>query len=114
VKPAVGRGDSLGELEQLILVAILRLGDNAYGAAIRRELEVRAGRMITGGSVYATLERLEEKGYVSSRLGDPVPERGGRARTYFKVEAPGIKALRDSYGALKRMATGVKILPQLS
>jgi len=110
----VGRGDSLGELEQLILVAILRLGENAYGAAIRKELELRAGRNITGGSVYATLERLEEKRYVSSRLGEPVAERGGRARTYFKVEAPGIKALQGSYGALKKMAAGVKILPQLS
>ncbi len=110
----MGRGDSLGELEQLILIAILRLGDQAYGAAIRKELELRAGRAITGGSVYATLDRLEQKGYVTSRLGEPLAERGGRARTYFKVEAPGMKALQASYGALKRMATGVKILPQLS
>jgi PadR family transcriptional regulator PadR len=110
----MGRGNSLGELEQLILVAILRLGENAYGAAIRKELELRAGRSITGGSVYATLERLEQKGLVASRLGESLAERGGRARTYFKVLAPGIKALQGSYGALKRMAAGLKILPQLS
>ena len=110
----MARGDSLGDLEQLVMVAILRLGDNAYGAAIRDELEVRAGRIVTGGSVYATLQRLEEKGYVSSRLGEPLPERGGRARTYFKVEPPGMEALKHTYGALKRMAAGLKALPQLT
>ena len=110
----LARGDSLGDLEQLVMVAILRLGENAYGAAIRQELESRAGRIVTGGSIYATLQRLEEKGYVSSRLGEPLPERGGRARTYFKVEAPGLKALRQTYGALKSMATGLKVLPQLN
>lgn len=95
------------------MVAILRQGENAYGAAIRQELEKRARRVVTGGSVYATLQRLEGKGYVSSRLGDPLPERGGRARTYFKVEAPGLKALQQTYDALKSMAAGVKVLPQL-
>jgi PadR family transcriptional regulator PadR len=110
----MARGDSLGDLEQLVMVAILRLGDNAYGAAIRQELENRAGRIVTGGSVYATLQRLEEKGYVSSRLGEPLPERGGRARTYFKIEAPGMKALQHTYSALKSMAAGVKVLPHLS
>ena len=110
----MAKGDSLGELEQLVMVAILRLGDNAYGAAIRQELEARAGRVVTGGSVYSTLQRLEEKGYVSSKLGEPLPERGGRARTYFKVEAEGLEALKHTYGALKRMAAGLKVLPQLN
>ena len=110
----MARGDSLGDLEQLVMLAILRLGDNAYGAAIRQELESRAGRIVTGGSVYATLQRLEDKAYVSSQLGDPLPERGGRARTYFKVEPPGLKALQQTYGALKSMATGLKFLAQLN
>ena len=96
------------------MLAILRLGENAYGAAMRQELEVRAGRVVTGGSVYATLQRLEEKGYVSSRLGDPLPERGGRARTYFKIEPLGLKALQQTYGALKSMANGLKFLTQLN
>ena len=110
----MARGDSLGDLEQLVMLAILRLGDNAYGAAMRQELESRAGRVVTGGSVYATLQRLEDKGFVSSRLGDPLPQRGGRARTYFKLEPEGLKALQQTFGALKDMSTGLKFLTQLN
>ena len=104
------KGEFLGDFEQLVLMAILRLEDNAYGAAIRQELEERADRMVTGGTVYATLERLEEKGYVSSKQGDPLPERGGRARTYFRVEAAGMQSLTHSVRAHKRMLQGLRIL----
>ena|SRR5437667_8537161 len=106
----MAKGDSLGDFEQLVLIAILRLDDNAYGAAIRQELEDRAERIVTGGTVYATLERLEEKGYVSSKQGDPLPERGGRARTYFKVEATGMAALTQAVRAQKRMLQGLRVL----
>ena len=67
----------LGEFEHIVLLAVLRLGDDAYGASVRREIETRTGRALTVGALYRTLDRLELKGYVASRVGDPTPERGG-------------------------------------
>jgi PadR family transcriptional regulator, regulatory protein PadR len=102
------RGDSLGMLEQIVLIALLRLGSNAYGMAVRREIEHRTGRSVSIGAVYATLERLEAKGYVSSFLGEPTAERGGRSKRFFRLESTGERALRDSQEALRRMTSGLK------
>jgi PadR family transcriptional regulator, regulatory protein PadR len=98
--------DRLGRFEELVLLALVRLRENAYGVPIRREIAERTGRDVSFGAVYTTLERLERKGYVSSRVGDPTPERGGRAKRYFRIEAPGITALNRSQQAVTRMAVG--------
>ncbi len=98
---------SLGELEQLIMLAVLRLEGEAYGAAIQRELAVRAKRRISLGTVYVTLMRLENKGLVSSWLGDPTPVRGGKPRRHYRVERAGITALRSARETLARMWDGL-------
>ena len=102
------KGDYLGEFEQIVLAALMRLGDNAYGMSVRREIEERTGRQAAIGAVYATLERLETKGYISSSEGDPTPERGGRAKRFFRIQADGERALRESQEAMRRMMTGLK------
>ena len=102
------RGDSLGTFEQVGLIALVRLGPEAYGAAVRREIEQRTGRSVSIGAVYATLERLENKGYVSSFTGEPTAERGGRSKRYFRLEADGERALRASRDAIRRMTAGLK------
>jgi len=89
---------SLGEFERAVLLAVARLDENAYGMRVRQELESRLKRTVSIGAVYTTLDRMQEKGFVSSRLGEPTAERGGRAKKYFKVEAPGIAALEHSRG----------------
>ena len=83
------RGDFLGSLEQLVLLALVRLGDNGYGMTVRRDLEAHGGRDLSIGAVYSTLERIEAKGYVSSCVGNPTTERGGRAKRYFRIEPLG-------------------------
>jgi DNA-binding PadR family transcriptional regulator len=92
--------DLLGSFEQLVMLALLHLGDRAYGMTVRREIERRSGRAIALGAVYATLDRLEEKGYVRSYSGDGGAERGGRARRFFRVQASGVKVLRSSIATL--------------
>jgi len=99
----------VGEFEQLVMLAILRLGDEAYGMAVRQELEDRTGREISYGAVYTTLSRLEKKGYVDHRMGESTPERGGRARKYFDVQPAGRAALRESREILRVMWEGVSI-----
>ncbi|HZS46967.1 MAG TPA: helix-turn-helix transcriptional regulator [Blastocatellia bacterium] len=99
--------ESLGEFEQLILFALLRLGDNAYGVTIRQEIENRTGRNISSGAVYTALDRMEGRGYVSSIMGEPTPERGGRRKKFYRLEAAGSRALSRSYDALQRMAKGL-------
>ena len=99
--------DHLGEFEQIVLLAVLRLGDNAYGVPIRREIEKRTGRSLTVGALYRTFDRLEEKGYLASWFSDPIPERGGRSKRYFKVESLGMDALRESRKALAAMWEGL-------
>jgi DNA-binding PadR family transcriptional regulator len=101
-----GETHYLGEFEQLILLAILRLDDEAYGMRVRQEIGM-AGRSASLGAVYITLERLEEKGYVSSRVGDPTPERGGRAKKYFQVEGTGLIALRHSVKTTTKLCNGL-------
>jgi DNA-binding PadR family transcriptional regulator len=98
----------LGELEQIVLLGILRVGDEAYGVPILEEIAREAKRDITLATVYKTLSRLEEKGFVTSRLGDPTPARGGRRKRYFALTAPGRRALRQSVSALRRMTRGLE------
>jgi PadR family transcriptional regulator PadR len=105
----MARKQSLGELEQLVLLAILRLRDAAYGVSIRSEIEARTGRKTTRGALYATLDRLEEKEFVTSRMGDPTPIRGGRAKRYYTVSAHGVRAIAQSQYAYRRMLDGLAI-----
>jgi PadR family transcriptional regulator PadR len=102
------RRESLGEFEQIVLLAVLRLGDNAYGVPIRQEIEKRTGRSLTVGALYRTFDRLEDKGYVTSSFSDPTAARGGRSKRYFKVQPPGARALRESRDALTAMWEGLE------
>jgi DNA-binding PadR family transcriptional regulator len=101
-------GPYIGEFEQMVLLAVLQLGDGAYGPAIRSLIERRARRTVARGALYTALERLEAKGCLRSRMGDPTPERGGRARRYFTVSAEGLRALRASRTAMARLAEGLE------
>lgn len=105
----MGKGDFLGEFEQVVLLAVARLEGDGYGASIRKELARRTGRDVTVGSVYATLARLEEKGMVVSREGEPTPKRGGRARRHFRLTAQGADSLEVARGMLDRMWDGVDV-----
>ena len=108
----MGKRDSLGEFEQLVLLAILRLGTNAYGMTIRREIEERAGRPTSIGALYLTLDRLEQKGFVESNLGEATSERGGRAKRFFAVNPSGRAMLRRSLVAVQKMAKGYFKFPE--
>ena len=101
--------EHLGEFEQIVLLAVLRLGENAYGVPVRQEIEKRTRRSLTVGALYRTLDRLEDKGYVASWFSDPVPERGGRSKRYFRVEPLGVRALRQSRQELAAMWDGVEL-----
>ena len=94
---------ALGEFEQLVLLAMLRLGEEAYGVPIMSMIEERTGRDVSRAAVYIALRRLQKRGFVSSRLADPTPERGGRAKRYFKLERDAIAHLRDSRRAMMSM-----------
>jgi PadR family transcriptional regulator, regulatory protein PadR len=100
----------LGGFELLVLLALIRVGDEAYGVPISNAIEESSGRDVAIGSVYITLDRLERKGYVSSRLGEPTAERGGRAKTYFQITAKGLKEVRCARRTLIKLWQGV---PQL-
>jgi PadR family transcriptional regulator, regulatory protein PadR len=102
----MGRRDHLGEFEQLVLLAILRLGKNAYGMTIRREIETRAGRPTSIAALYLTLERLEQKSMICSELGEVTPERGGRAKRFFVLNPSGREALKASLESIRKMADG--------
>jgi len=93
----------LGTFEQAVLLATLRLGNDAYGRAILRKMGEALGRDVAAGALYATLDRLEKKSYVSSRLGDGTPERGGRPRRYFRLTASGVRALNEARTALETL-----------
>ena len=103
----MAKGDFLGEFEQLVLLALIRLGDEAYGMAVRRELESRAHRDVSIGAVYATLDRLEGKGLVKSKRGETTDERGGRAKKCFTITGAGARALERSQQALRHMLDGL-------
>ena len=100
----------LGEFELLVLLALIRLGDEAYGVPISHEIEQVSGREAALGSVYAALERLEEKGLVASALGDPTAERGGRAKRFFRITQQGLRDVQNTRKALTSLWNGV---PQL-
>ncbi len=102
--------EALGHFELMVLLAILRVGEEAYGVPIARELEESSGKNVLLGSVYAALDRLEGKGLVSSRVGDPTAERGGHAKKYFKVTAKGVREVRQSQRTLVKLWRG---LPEL-
>ena len=97
----------LGEFEQLVLLAIVHVGAEAYGIPIVEEIQRRTGREVARAAVYVTLRRLEEKGYVSSWIGDPTPERGGKGRRYVKIESNGLRALRESRQLADKMWRGL-------
>jgi DNA-binding PadR family transcriptional regulator len=97
--------DWLGEFEQAVLFAVLQI-DDAYGAAIRSEIERRTGRTASAGAVYTTLERLEARGLVASHWGDPTPERGGKRKRHYTLKPAGRQALARSWRAMRAMARG--------
>src|SRR5258705_1932516 len=95
---------ALGDFEQLVLFGVLRLEDQAYGAAIRQEIHTRSGRDVSINAVYTTLDRLESKGLLRSWTGEPTPQRGGRRRKFYALRPAGVAALRQAYHALTAMA----------
>lgn len=99
---------SLGEFEKLVMLAVLHLGDEAYGAAIIQELEERTGRTVSAGAVYVALRRLEKKVLVSSHLGKPSPKRGGRPKRFFSVNPEGVEALRRAQEDWTAMVRGLQ------
>jgi|SRR5579863_421431 len=102
--------DYLGEFEHITILALLRLEDRAYGLTVRQEIEFRTKREVSIGAVYATLDRLEAKGYVKSRLGDPTPERGGRSKRFFQITAKGVAAVNRTHRALQSMTEGLDLV----
>jgi PadR family transcriptional regulator PadR len=101
---------NLGDFELMVMLALMRLGDDAYGVPISREIELQSGREVALGSVYAALERLEGRGLVSSHLGKPTAERGGKAKRYFRVTPNGLRKTRETRHALMKLWRG---LPEL-
>lgn len=104
------RNDYLAELEQLVLLAVARLEGRGYGVTIRREIERRTRRDVSAGSVYVTLERLEQKGFVASSMGEPTARRGGRAPRHYRLEPAGARALAATREMLERMWEGMEDL----
>src|SRR5271156_1961001 len=102
--------DYLGEFEHIIVLALLRLEDRAYGVTVRQEIELRTQREVSIGAVYATLDRLETKGYVKSHRGDPTPERGGRSKRFFRVTPKGAAAVNRTQIALLNMTEGLGLI----
>ena len=107
----MGKGKivNLGSFEQVMLLAVLRLGSSAYGMTIREEIERRTGKTVTLGAIYTALERLEAKGFVTSTLGEATPVRGGRPKRYFRIEGAGLGALNESRATLDQMWLGFNI-----
>ena len=101
-------GDSIGEFEKLLLLAVMRLGEGAYGAAIIDELAERTGREVSQGAVYVSLRRLEDKGMLRSSIGEPTPSRGGRAKRFYQVRKNALIALRQSREAWDAMVDGLE------
>lgn len=97
----------LGEFEQLLLMAVIQLDGSAYGGRIRDAIETRTGRTVSPGAIYTALDRLEARGLVTSRLGDPEPRRGGKRKRFYQIEPAGRELLRRSHDALSRMARGL-------
>jgi PadR family transcriptional regulator PadR len=100
----------LGEFEQIVMLALVRLGSDAYGASVCGEIEARSGREVSVSAVHTTLERLEQKGLVKSRLGEPSPQRGGKRKRHYEVAALGMRSLQASYRSIRSMADGIEHL----
>jgi PadR family transcriptional regulator, regulatory protein PadR len=100
--------DALGEFEQLVMFAVLRLDEEAYGGSIRDELKARAEREVSPGAIFTTLERLESRGMVTSRFGEPTAERGGRRKRFYRLTADGRRALARALRTVKRMSRGLE------
>jgi len=98
---------TLGDFEQLILLAMVRLGPEAYGLTIRNEIEERTNRTVSAGALYTALDRMEKRGLVTSRLGDPTPQRGGKRKRLYTLQPAGERALARVYESLRAMATGM-------
>jgi DNA-binding PadR family transcriptional regulator len=105
---------TLGDFEQLTMLAVLRLDDEAYGAAIQREMEAQTGRVVSINAVYTTLDRLETKGLLRSWVGEPTAERGGRRKKHYAVQPSGMAAIGQAYRAFRRMARGLERLLERS
>ncbi len=102
----------LGEFEQLILFSVLQLGDDAYGVAIRENIEQRTGRVVSSGAIYTALGRMERRGFVTSRVGEATAGKAGRPRKYYAMELAGARALRDTYATIQAISGG--LIPQLA
>jgi len=100
-------GRAMGELEQAVLFALVSLGDGAYGARIRREIEARTGQTVGAGGIYTVLDRLERQGLVASWIGEPTAERGGRRRKHYRVRPDGARLLHDAHERMRRMSEGL-------
>ena len=109
----MGKNGYLGEFELLVMATLARLGDDAYGMAIRREIEARTDRSVSIGNVYAALRRLQAKGYVATRMGEPTAERGGRAKKLFRLEAEGAAAIKRARAQFDVLWKGAKAHPGL-
>jgi len=107
---AMNKPAYLGEFEHMVLLVVLRLGDDAHGMSIREELDARAGRTVSRSTAYITLERLKRKGYLTARMGDPSEARGGKPKRYFRLTEAGRAALRTSGRALMRLWDGYEVL----
>ncbi len=99
----------IDKLEEMVMLALVRLRSNAYGVTIQQEISDRAGRNVSFATIYKVLDRLERKGFVSSRLGESTPERGGRAKRFYRVEAPGVRVLSADREAMDNLWAGVAL-----
>lgn len=99
----------LGELEQVVMLATLRLGEEGYGVTIQEAIARATGRDLTLGTVHKTLTRLEAKGFIVSRLGESAPYRGGRRKRHYKVTPAGLRTVRASLNSLRRLAAGLAV-----
>jgi PadR family transcriptional regulator PadR len=106
--------DHLGGFEHIVILALMRLREQAYGVSIRQEIEARTGREVSIGAVYATLERLEAKGYVRSHLGEPTVERGGRSKRFFRITSNGVTAVNRTHRALSHLSEGLDLIRGVS
>ena len=102
--------EMLGNFELMVMLSLIRLGDAAYGVPISKTIEESTHREVLAGSVYAALERLEQKGFVASEVGEPTPERGGRAKRYFRITEKGLRQVRHTRSALIKLWQGIPAL----
>jgi DNA-binding PadR family transcriptional regulator len=110
----MARGQYLGEFEHIVLLALMRLGDEAYGVTVRQEIADRTGRDVSIGAIYATLDRLQRKGFVTSRTGEASAERGGRAKRHFRVLGKGVDAVNHTHDTIRTMAAGLRAVKGLA